>query len=136
MSRLSVENSLSHSGEKSRSRALRCVTYFGYRKSLCFSRLCHNFPSKFFFVSQYRKTLHGNHSVLCFRKFLVAKEFMDKKASINFFRRRFFVSVPKIFVGEPFSVSLISGIEKVFASDGYVTIFHRKFFVSQCQKIS
>ena len=39
---------------------------------------CHYFLSKFF-VSQYRKTLQGNPSVLCFRKFLVAKKFMDKK---------------------------------------------------------
>ena len=41
--------------------------------------------------------------------------------------------MPKNFVGEPFSVSLISGIEKSYASEGYVTIFpifRRKFFVS------
>ena len=28
---------------------------------------------RFFFVSQYRKTFQGNTSVLCFRKFTVAK---------------------------------------------------------------
>ena len=51
--------------------------------------------------------------MLCFRKFPVAKKFMDKGGgSIKFFRRKFFVSVPKIFVGEPLSVSPISGIEK------------------------
>ena len=33
------------------------------------------------------------------------------------------LTVPKKIVGEPFSVSLISGIEKVFASEAYVTIF-------------
>ena len=43
----------------------------------------------------------------------------------------FCLTVPKNFVGEPFSVSLISGIEKFYASEGYVTIFRRKFFVSQ-----
>ena len=32
-----------------------------------------------FFVSQYRKTLQGNPSVLCFGKFPVANKFMDKK---------------------------------------------------------
>ena len=31
--------------------------------------------------------------------------------------------MPKIFVGGPFSVSLISGTEKFYASEGYVTIF-------------
>ena len=35
-----------------------------------------------------------------------------------------------------FSLSLTSGIEKFYASEGYITIFRRKFFVSQCQKIS
>ena len=33
-------------------------------------------------------------------------------------------------------MSLISGIEKCFASEGYVTIFRRKFFVSRYRKIS
>ena len=32
-----------------------------------------------FFVSQYRKTLEANPSVLCFGKFPVAKKFMDAK---------------------------------------------------------
>ena len=31
--------------------------------------------------------------------------------------------MPKTFVGESFSVSLTSGIEKLYASAGYVTIF-------------
>ena len=33
--------------------------------------------------------------------------------------------MPKNFVGEPFSVSLISGMEKFYASEDYVTIFRR-----------
>ena len=33
------------------------------------------------------------------------------------------------------SVSLILGIEKFYASEGYVTILCRKFYVSQCRKI-
>ena len=33
------------------------------------------------------------------------------------------LTVPKNSKGEPFSVSLISGIEKFYASEGYVTIF-------------
>ena len=70
--------------------------------------------------------------MLCFRKFPVAKNFMDKKGggSMTIFSQNFFGSLPKIFVGEPFSVSLISGIEKFYASEGYVTIFCRNLFVS------
>ena len=33
-------------------------------------------------------------------------------------------------------MSLISGIEKFYASEGYVTIFRRNFFVSLCRKNS
>ena len=38
--------------------------------------------------------------------------------------------MPKNFVGEPFSVSLISGIEKFYASESYVTILCRNFFLT------
>ena len=44
--------------------------------------------------------------------------------------------MPKSFVEEPFRLSLVSGIEKIHASEGYVTILRLKFFVSQCRKIS
>ena len=40
----------------------------------------------------------------------------------------FRLTVPKIIVCAPFIVSLISGMEKIFASEVYVTIFRRKFF--------
>ena len=41
------------------------------------------FSVEFFFVSQCRKTLQGNPSVLCFRKFPVANKFMDKKGGVS-----------------------------------------------------
>ena len=44
--------------------------------------------------------------------------------------------MPKNFVGESFSLSVISGIEKINASESYVTIFRRKVFVSQYRNIS
>ena len=74
-----------------------------------------------------------NPSVLCFRKFLVAKKFMDiREGEISRFPSKIFcLTVPKNAVGEPVSLSLISGIEKIYASEGYVTTFRRKFFVSQ-----
>ena len=64
---------------------------------------------------------------------------MDKKGvgeNQDFPSKFFCLTVPKIFVGEPFSVSIISGIEKIYASEGYVTIFCRKIFVSQYRNIS
>ena len=70
---------------------------------------------------------------------------MDKRGgggkevgSIKIFRQIFFcLTVPKNFVGEPFSVSLISGNEKFYASEGYVTIFDflSKFFCLTVPKI-
>ena len=50
--------------------------------------------------------------------------------------KTFCLSVPKKFVGEPCTVLLISGIKKFYASEGYVTIFSRNFYVSLCRKLS
>ena len=44
--------------------------------------------------------------------------------------------MPKKNVVEPFTVSLFLDIEKFYASEDYVTIFRRIFFVSQYQNIS
>ena len=64
-------------------------------------------------------------------KVLVANKFMDKKGGYQSFPSEIFsLTVPKLFVGEPFSVSLISGIEIFFASESYVTVFRQKIFVS------
>ena len=104
----------------------------GIREGAGITIFCQNY-----FVSQYRKFLQGNPSVLCFRKFPVANKFMDKKGGgdyQDFPPKIFCLAVPKNFVGGPFSVSLISGIEKFYASEGHVTIFRRKFFVSQHRK--
>ena len=51
-----------------------------------------------------------------------------RSGSIKICRRSFFASVPKKFVGDPFGLSLISVIEKIYASEGHVTIFRRKIF--------
>ena len=39
--------------------------------------------------------------------------------------------MPKILVGEPFIVSLISGIKKFYASEGYDTVFGRFFCLAE-----
>ena len=89
-----------------------------------------------FFVSQCRKFPQG--ILYCCFNFGYRKS-LDKRGGGGYqdFPSKFFcLTVPKIFVGEPFSVSLISGIEKFYASEGYVKSFHRKFFVSQYRNIS
>ena len=49
---------------------------------------------------------------------------MDEKRGVSNFPSKIFCStVPKNFLGESFGVSLISGIEKFCASEGYVRIF-------------
>ena len=78
-----------------------------------------------------------NPSVLCFRNFLVAKIFMDEKRGVSQLSfGKFCLIVPTKFVGEPFSLSLASGTKIIYASEGYITIIRRKFFVSQYRNIS
>ena len=76
--------------------------------------------------------------MLFFRKFPGAKKFMDKNGGgyQELSSKNFCLTVPKNFVRESFSVSLISGIEKVYALEGNITIFYRKFVVSQYRKTS
>ena len=74
----------------------------------------------------------------CFRKPLVAKKIMDKREGevSRFPSKNFCLTVPKKFVGEPFRVSLNRVSKIFFPSEGYLTTFRRKFFVSQCRNIS
>ena len=83
---------------------------FWYRKNLCILEGITFFRQNFL-VSQCRKIFRA--TLLCFTKFLLSKKLMDKRGggSITIFCQNFFVSAQKIFVGEPVTVSLISGIE-------------------------
>ena len=63
---------------------------------------------------------HRKGILLCFRTFLLWNNCLDKRVgrgwSITIFRQKYFLAQwSKTFVGETFSVSLISGIEKVYA---------------------
>ena len=40
------------------------------------------------------------------------------------------LTTPKVFFGEPFIVPFISGIKKIFVSEGYLTVFRRIFGLS------
>ena len=76
--------------------------------------------------------------MFCFRNFLVAKKFMDKRVGEvpSCFSKNLCLTVPKSFVDGPFSESLVLGIEKIYASEGYVTTLRQKFFVSQHRNFS
>ena len=52
--------------------------------------------------------------------------------------KTFGLTVLRIFVGKPFSVSLLSGAEKVLIREGVgsMKIFFRIFSLSQCRKTS
>ena len=80
--------------------------------------------------------------MLCFRKFLIVKKLMDKREGEDqdFPWKVFCLIVPKHLVEEPFSVGFQknSVSEKVYGYEGgeSIKIFLRKYFVSQCRKIS
>ena len=76
--------------------------------------------------------------MICFRMFPIGEKFVHKRgrkyqlSPLNVFCP----TVPKQFVEEPFSVSLISVIEKPYAKEWNITIFYEIFFFSQCRKLS
>ena len=65
-----------------------------------------------FLVSQCRN--FSCSSLQCFRNFGVSKNFMRNRGYHKFPSKFFDLTVPKHFVKEPFSVSLISGIKKCY----------------------
>ena len=79
--------------------------------------------------------------MVCFRKLPVAKKIMDKKVGVgaeyqNFPSSISCLTVPETLVRQTSRVSLNYGLEKIYASEGYVTIFCGKFFVSHGRKNS
>ena len=83
------------------------------------------------------KIFAGNPSVLCFRKFPVGKKFMDKRGGEyqDFPSKIFCLTWPKSFVGESFTVALISGIENFGIKGGWVSRFSVKMFLSHTAEI-
>ena len=105
LSRFSIEKFLSHSAEKVVGQPFRVSLISGIEK--CYASEGYvTISRRRFFVPQYQKTLQGNPFVLCFRKFPVAKKFMDKRGGggrrIKIFRQNFLVSqCQKISLGNP-----------------------------------
>ena len=77
--------------------------------SIRYAKEYYEFPL-IFFVSQCRKISWA--SLQCFGKFGVSKNFMHNRGYHNFPSKIFCLTVPKNFVKEPISISLISGIKK------------------------
>ena len=115
---------LSHSAEELRRETFQCVTTFGCGKSLDkreggkprFS--VKNFLSHS--AEEFRR-----ETFQCVTTFGCRRSF-DKRGGRQYqdYLSKFFcLTVPKNIVREPYSVSLISGMEKNFASEGDVTNF-------------
>ena len=92
-----------------------------------------DFPKKLFYVLVPKK-LEGRPSCV-FTKFMVSKNLMDKMGGAkdyhDFPSKILCLSISKIFTGIFFSVSIFLGSEKFYAYEGNITIFYRKFVVSQ-----
>ena len=123
VSRYSVEKFLSHSAEKSRRGILESFINFGYRRSLD-ERVVGGRVSRFsvenFLSHSAEKTRRATLLCCVSEKFRQPKIYGqegggEEEGSITIFVENFLFTVPKIFVREPFRVSLISGIEKVYA---------------------
>ena len=76
---------------------------------------------------------HRRGTLLCFRKFLVSKIFLDRigaagerEVASHFSVKCFCLTAAEKIVEEHFSVSLNSGSDNFFAQDGYVSICCRK----------
>ena len=97
-----------------------------------YSIFCRNF-----FCLTVLKIFADNPCVLCFRKFPVAKKFMDKRGGEyqDYPSKIFCLTVPKIFAGESFTVSLISAIERVWIRVGGIRILRRIFLYHGAEKL-
>ena len=134
VSKFLVEKFLSHSAEKFPRGNRFCLSIFSSIERIYASEGYVTIFRRTFFCLTLPKHFIEEPFCGCFRNFLVAKQFMDKKWEgkyRNFPSKMFCLEKPKNFVGEPFSLSIFSGIEKYYSSEGYVTFFRRKLFVSQ-----
>ena len=88
-----------------------------------------------FFSSQSAENFRRG-TFLCFEKFLASKIVGANRGGYEDFpSRTYCLTVPNIFVGEPFSVSLIAGIKTFYACEGNITIFYTTFVVSESRNV-
>ena len=104
--------SLSHTGEKFRRGTFLCCVAenFWFRRNLWRKGGVPGFPVKKFLSHSAEKIHRGTHS--CFFTFGYRQSLCFRGLSHDFLSTFFCLTVPKIFVGHPFVLSLVSGIEK------------------------
>ena len=117
-SRISIENLLSHSTEKLRRGTLLCSTKLLVSKKLMDKRggggrEYHDFQSKSFLFHSAEKFRRG--TLQSVTQIGYRKKLCLRGEYHNFLSKICCLTVPTNFVGESFSVSSISGIEKFYA---------------------
>ena len=137
------ENFLSYSTEKLRRGNLcfrKVLVSQNFMDKRGVGREYHDFSSKNLLSHSTKKLLRETLCVsgnFCYRKTLWIRGGGGREGeSITILRQKIFcLTVLKKFVGELFPVSLIWGIEKCYACEGYVTIFCRKFLSHRTETI-
>ena len=135
VSRYSVEKFLSHSAENFRRGILYCCINFVCRKSLDKRKGISRISAEIFLSGSAERLRRG--ILFCFIDFGYLKG-LDKRGGgrFKYSVEIFFLTLPKVFVGESFTVALISCIKKVWIRGGVdIKISRRKFLVSQCRKL-
>ena len=107
---------------------------FWYRKNLWIRGGISQFSVEIFMSHSAKNFREG--ILLFLRKFMVSKSFMDEKGVSRFSVEKFWSHSAEKFCGHPFNVSENLGYRKILCIIGGITIFRRKFFVSQCRKTS
>ena len=125
-----IENLLSHSAKDFRRGTLLCFRTFPVSKSFMLNTGILRFSIENLLPHCTKK--HRRGSFLCFTSFLVLETLMHKMGGgakdYHDFLSSLFVPQCQKNVGELFGVSLVLGIEKICAQEGYVTILCRSFF--------
>ena len=127
VSRFSVENCLSHSAENSLGESFTVAIISVIEKVASRFSVENFLPHS---VENFRRGILYCCNIFGYRKSLDKRRRGVSRFSVeNFFSH----SAENLSRGESFSVSLNSGIGKLYASEGYVTIFCR-FFLSHSAK--
>ena len=133
--KFSIENFLSHSAERLRRGTLLCYINFGYLKGLDKRGGEIQIRRRNFFLTVPKIFVEESFSVALFSG--SEKVWIGERGEYQYFPlKTFCLTEPKISVGESFIVALISGTANFWIGGGSIKIFHRKFFVSQCRKIT
>ena len=134
VSRFYVENGLSHNAENLRRESFTVALVSGIEK------VCIRGGVSYFYVENFLSHNGENFRrgiLYCCINFGYRKSLEKRGGSITFLRRNLFVTrYRKTFFANSSVYQKFSGIEYFYASEGYVTIFCRNFFVSQCRKSS